>query len=83
MDISLCKITKELALENHWEFQYDPDFLWIWIILPIHAYSEQTYDAQYKHHIRLGREYLAVMLEDTVIGEIICKKLIAQTVTAL
>ena len=59
MRISLCKISKDLAWEYYWEL----------------TYSEPVSDAQYERQMRLGREYLAVMLEDAVIGEIVFKEI--------
>lgn len=75
MSITLYKMTKELAREYHRGFQYDPDIFMDMGQFSTYVYSEQTSDAQYERQIRLGREYLAVMLDDAVIGEIIFKEM--------
>lgn len=75
MGINLYKMTKELAREYHREFQNDPDTFMDMDRFSPYVYSEQSSDAKYERQIRLGCEYLAILMNDTIIGQIIFKEI--------
>ena len=75
MGINLCKMTKELAREYHREFQNDPYVFMDMDRFSPYVYSEQSSDGIYERQIRLGREYLAILMNDTIIGQIIFKEI--------
>lgn len=73
MNISLCKMTNELARQYFREFQYDPDIFMDMRQFRAYIYSDAAADAAYARQIKLGRVYLAVMRDGEPIGEVVLK----------
>lgn len=73
MNIRLCEMTKELSRQYHRCFVLDPDLFMDMSKYQPYVYSEENSDATVERYQKLGRIYLAVMLENEPIGEIIIK----------
>lgn len=71
--IKLCKMTKELARTYYQGFELDPDLFLDWSKFQPYVYSPEKSDATVDRYQQLGRVFLAVMRNDTPIGEVILK----------
>ena len=74
-DIKLCKMTKELARQYYQDFEHDPVVFKDPSNFTPYVYSEARADAYFDKQIRLGREYLAILVESVPVGEIILKNI--------
>ena len=75
MNICLYKMTKELARLYFREFVADPALFMDNQEYRPYIYSEEKSDSTVERHQSMGRIYLAVMLNDIPIGEVILKKI--------
>ena len=75
MSISLQFMTKELARAYFQKFEMDPALLLDGQEFKPYVYSVEKSDATVERYKQLGRVYLAVMLNEEPIGEIILKKI--------
>ena len=75
MNIRLCEMTKELARIYYKDFVMDPDLFMDMTQFRPYVYSIEKCDETVERHRRSGRIYLAVMLSDRPIGEIILKNI--------
>ena len=74
MDIQLCKMTKELARQYYKEFEMDPDLFADMDKFHPYVYSVEKCDEIVERYSRLGRIFMAVILDGKPIGEVILKK---------
>lgn len=74
-NIRLCKMTKELCRAYHQDFAFDPDIFMDMTHFSTYHYSQQHADAHWQRQHDLRREHLAILLNDTVIGEIVLKNI--------
>ena len=75
MNIRLCEMTKELARIYYKDFEMDPDLFMDMTQFRPYIYSIEKSDETVERHGKLGRTYLAVMLNDRPIGEVILKNI--------
>ena len=75
MAIQLCTMTKELARYYHSRFVMDPDLYIDPSQFQPYVYSPENSDATVERYQKMGRVYLAVMLNDEPIGEVVLKNL--------
>ena len=75
MNICLCEMNTELARRYFREFVVDPDLFLDDQPYRPYVYSEGKADAALLRHWQLGRVYLAVMLGEEPIGEVILKNI--------
>ena len=75
MNIRLCKMSKELARAYFKKLHMDPALLIDGQEFREYEYSDEKSDAAFDRHLQLGRVYLAVMLHEEPIGEIILKNI--------
>lgn len=75
MNCYLCKMTKPLARRFFQGFANDPDLFLDRNRFAAYTYCEAAVDARWERQQSLGRIYLAVMLEQEPIGEVILKDL--------
>ena len=75
MNIRLQIMTKDLARSYFRSFVLDPDLFLDKSQYKPYVYSEEKSDAVVARYQQLGRIYLAVMLEQTPIGEVILKNI--------
>lgn len=75
MNICLCKMTKELARAYFREFVVDPALFMDNQEYQPYIYSEEKADSTVERYQNMGRIYLAVMLNDTPIGEVVLKNI--------
>lgn len=73
MNICLKKMTIELSRIYHSQFVLDPDLFADKRQYQPYVYSEESSDATVARYKKMGRIYLAVMLGDDPIGEVILK----------
>lgn len=73
MNIRLCNMTKELARQYFKQFKMDPDLFMDMSKFRPYVYSQEQSDATVERYRQLGRTYLAVMLDEEPIGEVILK----------
>lgn len=71
MNIRLCKMTKLLCRQYMQGFRMDPDLFLDMANFKEYEYSDEKSDAHVDRYAQLGRVYLAVMLGDRPIGEVI------------
>lgn len=73
--IRICRMTKELARQYFRQYEQDPmQFMDMSLFQP-YVYSDARSDAQYQRQNDLCRVYLAVMLDQKPIGEVIIKNI--------
>lgn len=72
-------MTKSLCRAYHQQFAYDPDIFEEESQLKPYVYSQDHADAHWQRQYDRNRVHLAIMLEDTVIGEIVLKNIDPQT----
>ena len=75
MNIRLCEMTKELARIYYKDFEMDPDLFMDMTKFHPYIYSPEKCDETVERHGRLGRVYMAVMVNDRPIGEVILKNI--------
>lgn len=75
MNIRLCKMTKELAREYFQHFEMDPDLFTDMSKFRQYEYTPEKSDATVERYQQLGRIYLAIMLDEEPIGEVVLKHL--------
>ena len=68
-------MTKELARQYYQDFEHDPVVFKDPSNFTPYVYSEARADAYFDKQIRLGREYLAILVESVPVGEIILKNI--------
>lgn len=73
MELFLCKMTKSLARQYFRSFELDPDLFLDKSQYVPYVYSNDKSDAVVERYEKMGRVYLAVMLDDEPIGEVILK----------
>ena len=73
--LSLEKMTKELAHDFYREFILDPDPFLDKSKYSPYSYHPDEVDARITHYRELGRIYLALMLDNKPIGEIVLKNI--------
>lgn len=73
--ITLTPMTKALAREYYREFIPDPDLFLDKSRYKPYIYSPEHSDARVERYEALGRIFLAVMLEDKPVGEIVLKNI--------
>lgn len=73
MNIRLCKMTKSLCRQYFKDFQMDPDVFLDMTKFKEYEYSDENCNAHVDRYEQLGRVYMAVMLDEQPIGEIILK----------
>lgn len=79
MNIRLCKMTKELARQYFKHFELDPDLFMDTSKFQPYIYSAEKSDATVERYQQLGRVYLAIMLDEEPIGEVILKHIDHET----
>lgn len=75
MNIRLCEMTQELSRQYHKYFELDPALFMDMSKFQPYIYSEEDSDATVERYKQLGRIYLAIMLENEPIGEVIIKNI--------
>lgn len=75
MNIRLCKMTKAIRRRYYQDFVFDSDLFLDMSRFKPYEYSAEKCDALVDRHETLGRVYLAVMLNDRPIGEVILKEI--------
>ena len=75
MCIYLTEMTKELARQYFKDFTQDPDLFLDKSKYQPYIYNEARSDARVARYQELGRIYLAVMLDEEPIGEVILKNI--------
>ncbi len=75
MNICLKPMTKDLARTYFRDFVLDPALMLDGQTYIPYIYSEEKADATVARQEQLGRIYLAIMLDDEPIGEIVLKKI--------
>lgn len=75
MNIRLCKMTRELCQAYHQQFTYDPDLFPDMARFTTYVYSPEHADAHWQRQYDLNRVHLAIVIDDTVIGEIVLKNI--------
>ena len=73
--LTLVAMTKELARQYYSEFVMDPDLFPDPKDFKPYVYSPEHSDARVDQYAALGRIFLAVMLDDKPIGEVVLKKI--------
>ena len=74
-NIRLCIMTKELCRAYYQQFSFDPDLFSDMSRFTTYIYSQEHADAQWQRQKDLERVHLAVVLDETVIGEIVLKNI--------
>lgn len=72
-NLKLCKMTMDLARRFYRGFETDPALFMDMSQFRPYVYSEDWVEAHFRRQIDRNREYLAVMLENAPVGEIILK----------
>ena len=75
MNIRLYPMTKELCRTYYKEFVLDPILFTDMSKYQSYVYSEEKSDAILERNAQLGRIYMAVMLDEEPIGEVILKNI--------
>lgn len=75
MNIRLCKMTKALCRAYHQQFAFDPDIFMDMSRFTTYVYTPEHADAHWQRQQDLKREHLAILRDDTVIGEIVLKNI--------
>jgi len=75
MSINLTEMTKMLARQYFRDFVLDPDLFSDKSKYKPYVYSEAESDATVERYRKMGRVYLAVMLDEKPIGEVILKNI--------
>ena len=75
MNIRLYKMTKDLCRQYFSAFEYDPDVLTDTNTLSKFIYNTDWADRYWQKQIDLNRVYLAIMLDNEPIGEVILKRI--------
>ena len=75
MNIRLCKMTRALCREYFQNFAFDPDIFMDPDGMKPYIYQPEKCDAIMDRYEQLGRIYMAVMLDEEPIGEVILKKI--------
>ena len=75
VNICLCEMNTEIARRYFRNFVVDPDLFLDDQPYRPYVYSEEIADAAVLRHRQLGRAYLAVMLDDEPIGEVVLKNI--------
>ena len=75
MNICLCEMNTKIARRYFRNFVVDPDLFLDDQPYRPYVYSEEIADAAVLRHRQLGRAYLAVMLDDEPIGEVVLKNI--------
>lgn len=75
MNIRLTEMTKELAREYYQHFELDPDLFEDMSKFGPYQYSIEKCDETVARYQRLGRVFLAILLDDRPIGEIVLKNI--------
>ena len=75
MNIHLKTMTKELARQYFRQFELDPDLFADKKQYQPYIYSDEKSDATVERYQKLGRIYLAIMLGEEPIGEVILKNI--------
>ena len=75
MNIRLCEMTKDLCRAYFQDFSFDPDLFMDPDTMKPYIYQPEKCDAIVDRYEQLGRIYMAVMLDDEPIGEVILKKI--------
>lgn len=74
-NIILRKMTKQLARQYYRKFEMDPILFMDMALYKPYVYSEAQSDARFERHMSFGREYLAIILDENCIGEVIFKEI--------
>ena len=75
MNVRLCIMTKELARQYYSRFEMDPMLFMDLSQYQPYVYCQEKSDARVERYQSLGRVFLAVMLEDDPIGEVVFKNI--------
>ena len=75
MNVRLCIMTKELARQYFSRFELDPMLFMDLSQYQSYVYCQERSDARVERYQSLGRVFLAVMLEDDPIGEVVFKNI--------
>lgn len=75
MNVRLCIMTKGLARQYYSRFEMDPMLFMDLSQYQPYVYSPEKSDARVERYQSLGRVFLAVMLEDDSIGEVVFKNI--------
>lgn len=75
MNIRLCHMTKELARQYFRNFQMDPMLFTDDSQFRPYVYNQADCDARVDRYAQLSRIYLAVMLDEEPVGEIVLKNI--------
>ena len=75
MNIRLCEMTNELARQYYKGFEMDPDLFMDMSKFQPYVYTAEKCDEIVDRYRRMGRVYLAVMLDNEPIGEVILKNI--------
>jgi len=75
MNIRLDLMTKERARQYYRQFTLDPDLFADQNQYQPYIYSDEKSDATVERYQKMGRVFLAVMLDDEPIGEVILKNI--------
>lgn len=73
MNIRLCTMTQELCREYYRKFSYDPDIFMDMSRFGTYVYSAEHADAHWKRQKERKRVHLAIMLDDSIVGELVLK----------
>lgn len=74
-NIHLCEMTLELAKQYYRDFAYDPDVFMDGQEFKAFVYSDAYAEQMIQRHAHRKRFFLAVMLDEKPIGEIVLKKI--------
>ena len=77
-NIRLCSMTPELCQKYFQEFMYDPDVFIDTERILAYSYRQEYADRYYQRQKELKRIHLAILLNDTIIGEVILKDIQAR-----
>ena len=75
MNIRLCEMTKELAREYYRGFEMDPELFADMSKFRPYAYSAEKCVEIVERHHQMGRVFLAVMLDNRPVGEVVLKNI--------
>ncbi len=73
MNIRLCEMTKELCRRYFRNFAFDPDLFADMTRIKPYVYDVSKCDATVDRYRAIGRVYLAIMLDEEPIGEVVLK----------
>lgn len=73
MNIRLCNMTETIINQLFDGFQYDPDTFLEPAHMKPYVYTDEGSGQYFRKQKLLGRKHLAIMLEDTPVGEILLK----------